>query len=84
MRHVRYAPPVNQDDREIAEMLRACEEPPRQRYTLVLGLIGAFAAGGVVFMAVTRLSSLRGWGGALLGGTVLLLLVGFGRRRPKL
>jgi hypothetical protein len=72
------------EDPEIVAMLRACQEPPRQRVTLVLGLVGAFAAGGVVFMAVTRMGSLRGWGGALVLLTVLLLFVGLGRRRPKL
>jgi hypothetical protein len=69
---------------ELKEMLRACEGPPRERYTLVLGLIGAFAAGAVVFVAVTRMGTLRGWTGILLLATVFLLLVGFGRRRPKI
>jgi hypothetical protein len=69
------------EDPEIARMLRECREPPRQQLGLVVGLVGAFAAGGVVFLAVTRLSSLRGWAGGLLLAAVLFLLVGFGRKR---
>jgi hypothetical protein len=69
------------DDPEIARMLRDCQEPPSQRYGLVLGLIGAFAAGGVVFVAITRSSSLRGGGGVLL--LVAAFLLGFTRWRRK-
>ena len=69
------------EDPEIARMLRDCQEPPTQRYALVLGLIGAFAAGGVVFVAITRASSLRGGGGVLL--LVAVLMLGFGLRRKR-
>jgi hypothetical protein len=71
------------DDPEIARMLRDCQEPPSQRYALVLGLLGAFAAGGVVFVAITRASSLRGGGGVLLAVAVLLLGVTLGRKRRR-
>ncbi len=70
---------MTDEDREIAETLRGCREPARQRYGLVLGLIGAFACGGVVFLAVARLGSLRGWAGGLLAVAVIFLLVGYRR-----
>ena len=69
------------DDPEIARMLRDCQEPPGQRYALVLGLLGAFAAGGVVFVAIPRSAALRGGGGVLLG--VAVLLIGFTARWRK-
>jgi hypothetical protein len=69
------------EDPEIARMLRDCQEPPGQRYALVLGLLGAFAAGGVVFVAITRSAALRGGGGVLLA--VAILLIGFTARWRK-
>ena len=72
------------EDREIAEMLRACEEPPQQRWGLITGLVGAFAAGGVVFLAVARLGSLRGWAGGLLAVAVIGLLLGYRRTIKKI
>jgi uncharacterized membrane protein YeaQ/YmgE (transglycosylase-associated protein family) len=61
------------EDPEIARMLRACEEPRGWRYALVLGLVGAFAAGGVVFVAITRTASLHGWAGVLFLVAMLML-----------
>ena len=71
------------EDREIAEMLRACAGPPGQKVALVLGLLGAFAAGGVVFLAVARLGFLRGWTWALLGIAVLALFAGLWRAKKR-
>jgi hypothetical protein len=64
---------------ELEAILRECQEPPSQRWALIAGLVGAFAAGGVVFLAVARLGALRGWAGGLLAVAVLALL--FGTRR---
>ena len=71
------------DDPEIARMLRDCAEPPSQRYALVLGLVGAFVAGAVVFVAITHAASLRGGGGVLLLVAVLLLSFGLRRRSRR-
>jgi uncharacterized membrane protein len=71
------------DDPEIARMLRECAEPPSQRYALVLGLVGAFVAGAVVFVAITHAATLRGGGGVLLLVAVLLLSFGLRKRARR-
>jgi hypothetical protein len=71
----------NDEDRAIAEMLRACEEPREERraraISMISGLVGAFAAGGVIFLATARLKS--GWTAGLCAVAVLALLLGLRR-----